>query len=225
MNLKRIKSIFKARYFIATLAILIIVGRAIWPNIKFDDTSFHLILLIAVVLLIPDIGDLISRIKRFKKGDLEIELESKINELAGRTEKAEEDIKASKEDFEYERFSDNFVNRITEYTRDPRGGLIAIAVEIESKLDEIARHYQINKQTKYSSPIRIVDEFTKIGIVPKELPSLIRDFWTIRNKAVHSVEYKLTNEHLYRLLDLGIRILDLLSLKKHKDNGLTNHST
>jgi len=214
MNIKKLRAIFKSRYFIAILAVLIIIVRAIWPEIKYDDTSFYLTLLVAVVLLIPDIGNLVSRVKKFKKGDLEIELESKIDELAGKTEKAEEDIEVSTEAYEFERIPNDLRNRIAEYTRDPRGGLIAVAVEIESKIDEIARRYKIEKRPKYISPIKNIDEFTKRGIVPKELSTLIRDFWTIRNRAVHSTEFKLTNEHLYRLLDLGIRILDLLSLRK-----------
>ena len=217
MNWANLKTFFNVRLFIAAFAILVIIARIIWPEMRYDTTSFYLTILFAVILLIPDIGDLISRIKKIKKGDLEIELESKINDLAAKTEKAEEDIEVSGEAFAFERLPNDLRNRIAEYTQDPRGGLIAVAVEIESKIDEIARRYQIDKQTKYASPIRIIDEFTRRGIVPKELPSLIRDFWTIRNQAVHSTEFKLTNEHLYRLLDLGIRIIDLLSLRKHEN--------
>jgi uncharacterized protein YutE (UPF0331/DUF86 family) len=67
------------------------------------------------------------------------------------------------------------------------------------------------------SPIRAIDILVKKGFVPSKLNSLIRDFWVIRNQAVHHLEFQFTNQRLYRLLDLGIRILDLLSYRKPKD--------
>ena len=207
--MKNFKSLFKMRYFVALFSLFIIIGRTIWPNFKYDGTSFNLTLLAAIVLLIPDIGGLLSRIKKFKKGDLEIELESQINDLAGKTEKAEED-EDIENNFEFEHLSEGVKNRIAEYTRDPKGGLVAVAVEIESRANELAKRFQISSRPRYLSPIKIVDELTNKGIIPKVLPALMRDFWAIRNKAVHDSEFRLTNEHLYRLLDLGIRILDLL---------------
>lgn len=106
-------------------------------------------------------------------------------------------------------------SRILDYTKDPRGGLVAIAVEIESTINKIARDYDITtKSSRYLSPIRAVDQLDRKGILPSELPSLVRDFWTLRNKAFHSADFRLTDDQLYRLLDLGVRILDLLSVRK-----------
>lgn len=211
-----------SRYIVALVATLIWLSRIIWPDIQFDSTSLYLFLFAAVVILIPDIGDLISRIKKFKKGDLEIELESKINALANQTEKTEEAIESSdEEEFEIEFIPEENYGRILEYTKDPRGGLVAIAVEIESTINKIARDYNISPKSRYLSPIRAVDQLDRKRILPSELPSLVRDFWTLRNKAFHSADFSLTDDQLYRLLDLGVRILDLLSVRK-KDFPATN---
>ncbi len=213
---------FAPRYFVALVATLLWLSRIIWPDIKFDSTSLYLFLFAAVVILIPDIGDLISRIKKIKKGDLEIELESKINALADQTERTEEAIERSEEgEFEIEFIPDEHYGRILEYTKDPRGGLVAIAVEIESTINRIARDYNISPKSRYLSPIKAVDQLDRKGILPSELPSLVRDFWTLRNRAFHSANFSLTDEQLYRLLDLGVRILDLLSVRK-KDFPATN---
>lgn len=206
---------FAPRYIIALVATLIWLSRIFWPDLRFDTTSLYLFLFAAIVILIPDIGDLISRIKKFKKGDLEIELESKINALANQTEKTEEAIERSDEDeFEVEFIPDENYKRILDYTKDPRGGLVAIAVEIESTINKIARDYQISPKSRYVSPIRAVEQLDGKGILPSELPALVRDFWTLRNKAFHSTDFSLNDEQLYRLLDLGVRILDLLSVRK-----------
>jgi len=210
-KMKKIKSFLKIRYFVALFALLIISARAIWPSFKYDETSFYLTLLASIVLLIPDIGEIISRIKRFKKGDLEIEIEGKINDLAGKTQQAEENEEIQV-DFEAEYLPEDTKNRIAEYINNPRGGLVAIAVEIEARTNELAIRFQIGSQKKHLSPVKVIDELTGKGIIPKVLTVLIRDFWTIRNKAVHDSKFRLANEHLYRLLDLGVRILDLLYL-------------
>lgn len=213
--MKWVKNVFQIPYLTAIFICLIIIARIIWPNINYDDTSFYLTLLAVIIFVIPNIGELFSRIKRLKKGDFEIELESKLNNLTEKTEKAEEDIeKLEIEKFEFKSKPDEIRKRIMEYTKDPRGGLISIAIEIESMISELATYYQLFKNAKHVSPIRTIDVLTKRELVPNELQSLIRDFWIVRNQAVHRSEFQLTNQQLYRLLDLGIRILDLLSYRK-----------
>ena len=207
--MKAIKNLFQTRYFVALFAVLIISARAIWSSFKYDDTSFYLTLLASIVLLIPDIGNIASRITKFKKGDLEIELANQITALAGETKKAEE-IEESGSKFEQEYLPEDTKNRIIEYSRDPKGGLIAVAVDIESRVTDLAKRYQISSSPRYLSPIKIIDTLTEKGIIPKVLQGLMRDFWTIRNKAVHDSKFKLGSEDLLRLLDLGVRILDLL---------------
>ncbi|MBA7498163.1 hypothetical protein ES704_03437 [subsurface metagenome] len=213
--MKWVKNVFKIPYLIAFFICLIIIARIIWPNINYDDTSFYLTLLAVIILVIPNIGELLSRIKRFKKGDFEIEIESKLNYLTEKTEKAEEDIeKLEIAKFEFKSKPYEARKRIMEYTKDPRGGLIAIAVEIESMISELLTYYKLSINVKYLSPIRAIDVLVKKRLVSSELQSLIRDFWVIRNQVVHHSEFLLTNKQLYRLLDLGIRILDLLSYRK-----------
>ena len=119
--------------------------------------------------------------------------------------------------YEFESKPDEINKRILKYTKDPRGGLIAIAVEIESMIYELAKYYKLSINAKHMSPIRAIDILVKKGFVPSKLNSLIRDFWVIRNQVVHHSEFQFTNHRLYRLLDLGIRILDLLSYRKPKD--------
>ena len=212
------KNISKVPYLIAFFICLIIISRLVWPNINYDDISFYLTLLIVVLLVFPNIGEILSRIRKFKKGDLEVEIESSLNNLTEKTEKAEEEIEKSEiSEYEFESKSDEINKRILEYTKDPRGGLIAIAVEIESMIYELVKYYKLSINAKHMSPIRAIDILVKKGFVPSKLNSLIRDFWVIRNQVVHHSEFQFTNQRLYRLLDLGIRILDLLSYRKSKD--------
>ena len=54
----------------------------------------------------------------------------------------------------------------------------------------------------------------KNGIVVPELPILMRDFWDVRNRAFHSSDQQLTEKDVLRLVDLGVRILDLLAITR-----------
>lgn len=212
------KNISKIPYLIAIFICLIIIARLVWPNINYDDISFYLTLLIVILLVFPNIGEILSRIRRFKKGDLEIEIESSLNNLTEKTEEAEEEIeKLEIPEYDFELKSEETKKRILEYAKDPRGGLIAIAVEIESMISKLVKYYKLSINAKHISPISAIDILVKKGFVPSTVNSLIRDFWVIRNQVVHHSEFQFTNQRLYRLLDLGIRILDLLSYRKPKD--------
>lgn len=216
--MKSRKNISKVPYLIAIFIFFIIITRLIWPIINYDNISFYLTLLIVILLVFPNIGEILSRIRRFKKGDFEIEIESSLNNLTEKTEKAEEEIeKLEIPKYEFEPKPNEIKKRIFEYTKDPRGGLIAIAVEIESTISELVKYYKLPINAKHMSPIRTIDFLVKKEFVSSKLNSLIRDFWVIRNQVVHHSEFQLTNLQLYRLLDLGIRILDLLSYRKPKD--------
>ena len=209
----------RSRFIVPILCLLIIVIRIIWDNIKFDETSLWLFIIAVIVILIPDIGDLFSRIKKFRKGDVEIEFETRIAQLALNTEKAEE----TAEDITGAEYLSEFSplelrERLADVTRDPRAGLIALAVEIEAALAILSAQYGLRDKGQRVSVHHTVSELSRRGVLPKEIPSLLRDFWTIRNEAVHSISFQPSEKSLYEILDLGVRILRILSVAQHQEN-------
>jgi hypothetical protein len=191
---------------VAILPSIIVMARIFWPDMLFDSVSLYLTLIVVVALLIPDVGDIVSRIKKIKKGDIEIELE----ELVKRTEIVEGEVELTEPAILNEH--EDYMKTVTNFVNDPRGGLVAIAVEIESRIRKLATSYSgINY--RYTSPTKALDELAKLKAIPNQLPSLFRDFWTIRNQAIHNLDYNFTSKELYSLLDLGVRILDLLTRK------------
>jgi len=209
----------RSRYIVPILCLLIIVVRIIWDDITFDETSLWLFVIAVIVILIPDIGDLFSRIKKFKKGDIEIEFETRIAQLALNTEKVEE----TAEDITGAEYLSEFSpselrGRLVDVTRDPRAGLIALAVEIGAALTMLSAQYGLRDKGQRVSVHHTISELSKRSVLPKELPSLLRDFWTIRNEAVHSISFQPSEKSLYEILDLGIRILRILSVAQHQEN-------
>jgi hypothetical protein len=155
-------------------------------------------------IVLPDIARLIARIRKLKLGDNEVELGEALDNLAERTEKAEEEF-SEPGSVAYVRSP---APNIEKYLRDPRGGLIAVAVDIEERVQELLRMHNEDTGKRYLSPMH------SAGIVVRDLPTLMRDFWSVRNRAFHSSTVKLTQRDVYRLVDLGVRILELLSVTK-----------
>ena len=206
------------RYLISFSALLLVAIRAIYPDLKFDQTSLYLYFLAVIVLLIPDLTSSIARIKKIKKGDFEIELDQQLKALANETLEEE---KSTEEDKNYlERNFDflEFKDKVQDYLKDPRGGLIAVSVEIESTLRKIATEENISTVKSHVPLLRLSEVLADEGYIPFGLPILIRDFWKIRNQIIHIAEYQLTEDKFYKLLDLGVRILELT--RKHRDLGV-----
>jgi hypothetical protein len=201
------------RYVIAGTGLAIVVARMVKPSIYFDDVSLWLFVLAALILLVPDIGDVLSRVRRIRKGDLQLELEGRIGELALETEIVEKKVGREQDLYTVVDMRD-LRERIAGALRDPRGGLVTIAVEIEALLGDLAEQFGIAPRSRYMSPTGVVEELARRDLVPSELPPLFRDFWAVRNQAVHSIQYQPSSRHLYEILDLGIRILGLLSLRR-----------
>ncbi len=202
----------KPQHAIATFCLLIVLGRFIYPSLKYDTDSRDLILIAVVCILVPDLVRLITRIKKLKIGDNEVELGEALDDLANKTQAAEDQVDADPTD-KFTRSGPSVTPNVERYLRDPRGGLIAVAVDIEERVNDLLkqRNYASGKRA-YASPIHGIELLANQGVVVPELPSLMRDFWQVRNRAFHRSDIRLTEGDVLRLVDLGVRILDLLAI-------------
>jgi hypothetical protein len=205
----------KAQNVIATICILIVFTRFIYPALTFDAYSLYLFLIAMLCILVPDLAKLIARIRKIKIGDKEIDLGEEIDRVAEKAEKIEDEI-ASPNNQEFERSEQEPPPHIERYLRDPRGGLIAIAVDIEERVQKLVQMQNPIDSRRYISPMQGVEYLARQGLVSEELPMLMRDFWTVRNRAVHTSRIRVTEQDIYRLVDLGFRILELLTIRKKR---------
>lgn len=63
------------------------------------------------------------------------------------------------------------------------------------------------------TPIRAIDDLAKKDIISQEAYHLIRKFLELRNKAVHDYQFKIEASQIYEVVELGLRILKILSVK------------
>lgn len=198
----------KPQSAIALLCFAVLVTRFICPDLKFDNLSLDLILIAMLCILVPDLAALIARIKKFKFGDKEIELNEALDKMARQTEVIEDEVAKPGSNFFRTEIAAPQVER---YIRDPRGGLIAVAADIERKVVALLKEHKLVQGDRYINPPRGIAMLADNGLVAQELPTLARDFWALRNQVVHTSNGPVTDREIYRMVDLGVRILDLLS--------------
>ncbi len=192
---------------------LVIILRAIYPNIKFDETSLILFVIAILVLLMPK--DFLERLQRLKIKDFfEIELQK----LREKTERAERRVEERElPEVEFEGVSTEMLEKIEKIMGlDPRAAIVIISMEIEKSLKEIFEEFRISEGKRPLSVPRMARILAERQIIPHEVVSALTDFWSIRNKVIHEYRFKLSDEQLYDIIDLGLRILKLLSLRRRK---------
>lgn len=208
------KDPFPWRYVVSALCLVVIAARMIWPNLRFDQTAFYLFIFASIVVLIPDIGGLVARIRKVKKGDFEMEFDEKVSQLSEEIEKAESKDEGQKE-FEGDTVIDDSeleerIQRITDQVSDPRGALIVMAIEIEDAIQDLARKKGIGNVHRYNSPVRVMNELVNRKLIEPSVMAPFKDFWTIRNQAAHSARFRVDKNQMYELVDIGIRVLKLI---------------
>jgi len=206
------------KLFIIVLCILIIFAKMFYKEINFDNTSLYLFIITVVVIILPDIKNFLLRIRKFKKGDFELELGEEISQFKEMVEKAEEALEDnSAPKASYAKYNDEIVNRLSGAVNDPRGTLLVIAAEIENRIRDLSNQAGIVVGERYIPSKRLIAELERREVISKEIYPLFDDFWMIRNKVAHGRAYELSSSRLYEVADLGIKLFSLLPTSVIKD--------
>ena len=210
------------RFLIAVVALALVVVRALWPDIRLDEISLMLFALAALALLSPDLAPIAGRIRRLKLWQIEVELSEKIGELAQRAEVAAGEASAHRGAAVpgiRAGVPPEVAERLADAAADPRAGLLLVAIEIEQAIRGLAAQYGISAGVGRVSTRRTLRELATRGAVPREVVPLFEDFWQVRNEVVHGAGFKVPTGHLYELVDVGFRILELISLGERATVG------
>jgi predicted membrane protein len=203
------------RYLVALVALAIVIVRAVWPDARLDEISLVLLVVAALALVWPDIVPLTSRIRRFKVWGLEVELMEEISQLTERTEVAAREVSLERESMRPGAaiaVPPGVTQWLADAAADPRSGLLLVTIEIEQAIRRLAAQHGIAAGVGRVSARRALRELATSEAVPREVVPLFEDFWQVRNRVVHGVGFQLPAGQLYELVDVGFRILELLSL-------------
>lgn len=221
----KVKSNTLIKIFIVLLCISIIFLKMIVKDISFDNTSLYLLIIVVVVIILPDIKDFLLRIRKFKKGDFELELGETITQFKEKVEEAEETIEenpAPKAD--YTKFDDDIVNKLASAANNPRGTLLVIAAEIEQRIRHLASEADIVVGDRHIPSTKLLIELEKREVISRNIYPLFKEFWNIRNKVAHGHSDKIIDSRLYEFAELGVRLLSLLPTSVKKTITYNNFS-
>jgi uncharacterized protein YutE (UPF0331/DUF86 family) len=202
-----------ARCLVVFMCALLIATRAVWPEWRFDNVSMALFLVAVVTLLIPNIGDLISRIKRIKKGDFELDLSDKIPKLIQEASEIQKDSASVAKPIDPQQLeSETQAFLIALSDVDARGTILEVALYLERTLLELAEHNNLLEVDKPSPPYQLMKKLLDNHIVNQNVYQIYREFWSIRNQAVHDPDFDISYDRLKELVELGVRIKHLLRI-------------
>lgn len=233
---------------IILLCITVIILRMLFDNIRFDNTSLYILVLLIVTMLIPDLQELLLRIKRFRKGDFELELSEIVKELKDKVEEVEEkQIKDSTKDTnELKKNSDNSTPKKANILKETPGiyeletkeikedpfeeqikNLIDYPVQlvifISAEIEKRVRLLVLNESNKINLTHKAaLKEAINRKIISKDIWILNEKFMKIRNYAAHGHNSEFNEIEIYEAIELGLRILKLLpneSNEKSKESS------
>lgn len=199
------------KYLVAGICIAIVLMRNVFPAMVFDDASLILVIIALVVLILPDTEQMFERLRRIKKGDIELEFESSIAKLnADLTEAEESADSAVPRAPSAEAISSAASRIIDQASRDPRGAVLILAIEIEQAVRALVEESDITLPRRPLSFHRMLELLVSEEKVSRDVLDLVKRFWRVRSNVVHGVRFELTEGQLYEVLEIGIRILKLL---------------
>ncbi len=203
------------RYIFAFFCILLIIAHAFFPELKVDQTSVWLLVIAIASLFLPHILEILKQAKRFKTGPFELELGENLQNLVKSTENAEKAVEnMPPPEPQGVVIPENLKERIGCSASDPRDLLLAISIEIQQKLINIAQFHGI--QPKHTV-IQIAQQLNDEGIAsPDEVYFTLLKFWETRDMIVHGNSYRLSSKYLYEIIELGLRLYNLLDYWKRK---------
>ncbi|MEK4853889.1 hypothetical protein NST04_28900 [Paenibacillus sp. FSL H7-0756] len=211
---KSAKAIKKSTWNKGILLLLcfsIIILRMFFKDLNFDNTSLYILIFIGVIILIPDLKDLLLRIRKVKKGDFELEIGEALSELKEDVNKVEEKLETDPAPkANYSNDPPDMMKYIIELANEPRALILITSAEIEKRIRNLGFEADVEKNDDKMPVFMLMKRLFNYGVIPEELIPLYRNFQKIRNLVAHGKGEEISNAELYEVSELGIRILSLI---------------
>lgn len=208
----KIKNKKGKNWFLFILLLILLIGLLVLnifsSKYKIDNNSIKIIILLFILLYVPDISKLISRISKFKIGENEILLTDGIEKLSDEISNSTSNYKIPSEIIPVD-----VMNRINDSMNNPRSALISIAIEIEKRIQDLIDENGLKRNPGIFSPRMMLGKLVDEGLVSSKTLDLFKEFWKIRNLASHAYQFDIDNQDLYELADNGVKLLSFLYLE------------
>ncbi len=196
-----------------TLLIGFALAHSVWPQrVSLDWPSTSLLLTGVLLLFSRKVMALLPYIKKLKLGEVEIEIQEKLRDLAATVNQLEESpLKRPHASASVGRLTDTSVEAtiLDLATKDKSAALVRLAIEIEKEM--ALRCKELGIELPRPTWRESVDALSREKVLAPQMARALIEFRDIRNQVIHSGLRGAVQGHLIdRALDNGLQLLRLL---------------
>ncbi len=203
-----------AKGIVVVFCLAIVFIRMFYKELYFDSMSLYLLIIIVLIVAIPDLKDLILRIKRFKAANVEFELIDAVKDLEKEVDDLEKEQPPLEKDKSQITAKDIKKELFTEYlmslSNEPKSVIPIISAEIERRTRNLA--IEAGVRTIFNNR-DTVKKLNSLGVLSDEMVRLNNKFMKIRNLIVHGLDENLQSHEIIEAANLGLRILNFIPEK------------
>lgn len=158
-----------------------------------------------------DLRRLLSRIIKSKIFGQEIIFTKEVDRLQKETQILSDEVQTLiSPNFSSDEALNSEINKILKCaSKYPELGLITLSVKLEKEVRNLANSIESTENYKNYSFTKLSELLVNKGHLPKEIKEVLSLFDDLRNKIVHDIKPTPDEKYIFRMLDIGIKLLHI----------------
>ena len=193
-----------ARCAALSLALGVVAIGLAAPARRLNAYDFVLVLIALLILLYPDLGSEVKRLRKFKAGPVELELDPVVEHLQESIRNVERSLEGKNDYFGFPPITETSAEARRLLDKgELKAAFLVLVVEVEQRIRELADMNQLRTRL----PLRaLADMLVERGILPKGVVDIFNQVWSVRNQIVHGIEGELSDNRLRDLVQVAQRL-------------------
>ena len=193
-----------ARCAALSLALGVVAVGLAAPAHRLNAHDFVLVLIALLILLYPDLGSEVKRLRKFKAGPVELELDPVVKHLQESIRNVERSLEGKNENFGFPPITETSAEARRLLDKgELKAAFLVLVVEVEQRIRELADMNQLRARL----PLRaLADMLVERGILPKGVVDIFNQVWSVRNQIVHGIGGELSDNRLRDLVQVAQRL-------------------
>lgn len=173
----------------------------------FKAAAWPLAAVAIAMLFRSELKSLVNRMKRGKVGYAEIEFEHGVRTLETNAKLAPDISQASVP----------AAATVALATSDPRAAIIQAWLEVEDAITNLAFSRSRSSEEVPSHTLGAIQQLVRLGVLSSEQISLIYELRSLRNQAVHDLEFNPSTESVLGFVKLASEVLNFIKEAADRD--------
>ncbi len=193
-----------ARCGALSLALGVVAVGLAAPARRLNAYDFVLVLVVLLILLYPDLGSEIRRLRKLKAGPVELELDPVVEHLQESVRNVERSLEGKNDYFGFPPITETSAEAKRLLDKgELKAAFLVLVVEVEQRIRELADMNRLPARL----PLRaMADALVERGLLPKDVVDIFNQVWMVRNQIIHGTGGELSENRLRDLVQIGQRL-------------------